>query len=94
MQNYFQYRWEKDKITPLRDSTDQQLFKELPFRVQNELFCSYLFNNFLTKYSNIFGMRQLQIRKRKKFLRMFSLDKFNLNIDFFDPEKIVQDDKF
>lgn len=65
------------------------LMDQLPFIVRNQIFCEYLFKNFIEKYSNIFGMRQLQVRRRRRFLRMFSMADLGINISFFDPDKIV-----
>ena len=58
IQEYFQKRWQNDRSVGFQDPNDIALFEQLPEWVQNTLFESFVYKQFLEKFYQFFQFRR------------------------------------
>ena len=93
---YFKYRWGKDRNLAVSTDEDKELLDQLPKRLRVQLYTKYLFEDFMEHYKQIFEIETVTYVKRMNFMRRFSKKLNNLpeNINFFDPDKIARNDTY
>ena len=54
IEDFFEYYWENNRLSALKNSSDVRFMDELPASVQSEIFIDYLFSDFLHSYRTYF----------------------------------------
>ena len=54
IEDYFKYKWLYDKNLALIESRDLVLFEQLPEEIQDQIYYSYIFTDFIQNYDRHF----------------------------------------
>lgn len=64
-EDYFQYRWEKNRNHAICTQSDEDLLDQLPKSVQIQIYTEYLFKDFAQLYDDILLISEKSTRNRK-----------------------------
>jgi len=54
MYQFFAYKTKEDKNQALKDEEDLRMLDELPIEIRTKLFCEFLYEEFLTRFEEVF----------------------------------------
>jgi hypothetical protein len=54
---YFEYKWENDKNQALLEDVDKEIMAQLPEEVQEKIYTTYLYGNFLLQFQRFILVR-------------------------------------
>ena len=81
IESYFDYRWGQDKFKVINPFDASNFLEQVPEFVENNLLCTFLFENFLTAYSRTFELPMIGPRKHMKYTwENFMYRNFMVNI--------------
>jgi len=72
LEAYFQYRWQFNRNLAVSTPEDEQIFEELPGRLQTQLYVEYLFKNFMDIYSKILDINQTRYEFKRKVVQVLN----------------------
>lgn len=58
IENFFEFRWEKDKTQALKTQQDRHIFEQLPHIVQYRIYHDFLYDEFLGMFFKAFRIKQ------------------------------------
>ena len=60
IEEFFDYKWNKDRNQAMDDDQEQALLEQLPIEVQNNIFCKFLYFDFISIFRETFKIMKIE----------------------------------
>ena len=82
--DYFNYKWENDKLTGIKDDDEHMVMKRLPYEIQDEILTGFLYWEFLTTFMSFFKIKKPVADKINKKPGLFSKINYHVYYTWMD----------